>query len=581
MPRFLASLLASLCLTLLVGAQGRTFQGLVRGADGKPWAGATVVLWHLRPVGTGERMLLQTDERGRYSAELEPLHRYRIFAHTAPEDGWYRVTQPEIMLAGDRTPLREVERKRVLKVKVEGLGAWRGEQLRFSSWGPCAPDADGWLRIPPNAGTFDYLSVFDAAGLQLVTFRGLAPDAEGRCRVQLPPPVRVTLRLRDEQGGAVAGARLLPSLWAPGLLPTALPGSGEHELLVPLVESSEGQRVFGGLRFGLRAPGFAEFDHVRFYDVAPQKDGDRLVMDVELVKGQSWHGRVLLGEGRPYGDARLLQQICSMYADNGRRAGITGGIERQLRADETGAFETPGSDPREPSRLLLRLDERLRTQLPQSKEYPLHPLLLLATLPAAKEPIRTDAGELRIDELHALDLEVRRANGVPARFAHIVLLEWGGPDRPMTMRTDERGRLRILLPSSERVSLGARSQFEIRLESVEISGPKELVLTLKPRPFVEGVVQDADGRALPGVSVSKLGAGLRHGRMLEAMLGGRSATTDARGRFRLLAGEPGEECMLYLRKGVPGRPGFLSGSERVLIEGDSVRDLVFTLAPKK
>lgn len=188
---------------------------LVESVAGAPIAGATVTFVGApsRPTGAAHAAdvcEVVTDARGRAQAKLKPGLCYAAWA-VAPEAAprWRAASSAHGWFAAEALLTLRCEQPALATVlRVDGEEAWRHVgPLQFVAWTP-APgidrpierDGDGNLVLPK--GPVQCIEVRTAAGEPL--WHGF-PHGEV---LRLPPPQRLPVRVRDENGKPLAGARI-------------------------------------------------------------------------------------------------------------------------------------------------------------------------------------------------------------------------------------------------------------------------------------------------------------------------------------------------------------------------------------
>jgi hypothetical protein len=188
---------------------------LVESAAGAPIAGAIVTFVGMPARSSGaayaaDRCEVMTDVRGRAQAKLQPGLCYAAWAvapeaaprwcAASPVHGWFA--------AGALLTLQCGPPALATALRVDGEEAWRHVgPLQFVAWTPApgierpiARDDDGSLVLP--AGPVQCIEVRTAAGEPL--WHGFPRGAV----LRLPPPQRLPVRVGDENGKPVAGARI-------------------------------------------------------------------------------------------------------------------------------------------------------------------------------------------------------------------------------------------------------------------------------------------------------------------------------------------------------------------------------------
>jgi hypothetical protein len=162
-----------------------------------------------------------------------------------------------------------------------------------------------------------------------------------------------------------------------------------------------------------------------------------------------------------------------------------------------------------------------------------------------------DLGDLRLDQLHVLDLDLRQPDGAPLQHASVQMFQeragagaWDAPPL-VPWLGDRSGRLRLLLPDGNLALSVAGGKGLCRIQEIELTDKfprhQKLTLTMEPMLRVAGLVKNRRGLPVPGVQFRISGTSSRGGGPPQHMrnaiddLNRRSlqGTSDEHGRFEL------------------------------------------------
>lgn len=500
--------LTSLCLLALplsaqeADSRTRIF-GVVRGADGAPWAGAevTALAWPIpaRPgVGKAHRIQVRSDAAGRFRAWARPGLRYSVWARSARDAGQLRATgvvegvmaqQPVVLeerprtIAGRRVQLRGLEpwqdfaplslelidrtdNARVLQVPLDSRGRARlplllGElvEFRLLGKGKLSRRLLVWREVPLRT-----LHASPAAVDHVLAFE---PPREIRFRVS-----------SDAQDGPAAGAVIYQAsgrgrTWRVG----RTDARGEAVL-----------HVYPAGKFFARAAGSA----TGFF---PRVRGQAGEHGLRLQKGWSYHGRLLRPGGEPVAGARLWVQ------SSARDGGQLSFISESIQTDERGRFQIEGLGANADPSLRLLLSEDLRRGLHEDWRgvHPVVPLFGVVQGPdRAARPIVLGSGRFRAVEFRCVD-----RTRAPVMSADLRLEPERAPGTFFPRQdwsTDRAGVCRLLLPCGLRLGLAVRGSGGMFLGGLELAPgarPSEVLRISLPRgTILRGRVLDPEiGRA--------------------------------------------------------------------------------------
>jgi len=478
--------------------------GIVFDAAGAPWRGANVALEfrvdpRLRAAPYVDRVDAVTDDRGEFHVELLPGSRYAVWARgEVADDESYRRTEVVLdAVAGTPIVLREQARGFVRSVHYsigEGDSSWAGHEPRFTvaeRWEVAEPwlyfdlprrrelqcGPDGSVRVPPSPVEWAILEVwhggFVVERLQLPLTAaaqqeslGARPGAALRAPLSrrvsrvLSPVDHRRIRVVGADGLPVAGARLTDldgPPWIPAAAATMRTDErGEVEVVLPASMPRARLRQ----EFAIRAEGHAE-SFLRPFDEMARAARD---VDPRLRKGHEVLGALYLTEGWPLGATPILVESALTVANHGDEhdAGA-----RVIQAAADGSIVVPGRHRETRYRLTAALAPWIRARL-AGEGFPTAPVALIQG--ECRDPL--DAlGTVRLDELPALDIEVRNPDGTPSGSAELLVSQvrmgsrW--PRRPLRISTDHRGRIRLIVRDPENLALFVRTAMGSALRVLE------------------------------------------------------------------------------------------------------------------
>ena len=542
------------------GDAARLASGRVVDVHGKPIAGATVTLLH-RPipwtdeVGHEDRHRVVTDAEGRFRAPLLEGRPYSAWASwqggaTGFEEG---------VTAGDFVALAQDPRARSRTVWLTGTAPWAAraplsvrvsvgsENLDFVT---LAGDPPQLPALPPSL--FRCHEVLGSDG-ETIWARVLGERPGDRLQLALPPPRRLVLDARDENGAPLAGVEIRRHLLNHRLADSPLfDVAGSFRGVWPRLGTTNGDGALeadvadlssGTLFLLATAPGrCSSLGGIRSGVVIRDGDGDPGAAKVEEaeVKGFSFtlskvapartQIGALLADGPVFAAMRIMARVGSsgygepfpqLAADV--REGV---LARRFALDDHDSVETVWAQLADPYRKALA--EVHGCTLPPS-----------IALPAAV----LSGGEL--PPLPAVTdwfpLQVFTPDGRPA--ARAAVCSWtdgGGREAMAWARTDRRGRVLLRVRAvAQRVAVVAAAGHGMLAIAAGARAAERLELS--PPLAVTGVVRD-DGGPVAGVAVRALIASstevdvperIPASVALAFLRGGRLAVTDGEGRFRL------------------------------------------------
>ena len=530
--------------------------GRVLGKDGKPWVGATVFLEHrahplVQDAAYVDRLEATTDERGQFRVRLLPASTYAVWARSEvaedsdDADGSFRRTGVvENAVAHTPILLQQLDLgcAREVQVRVQdGDTTWNGAEPRYvllEDVGPFQRATElrpegGFLRLPaspdPSLTVEVYVGGFVVATLEFST---VMEDVRGRgVEVEVLPPLRrAVFQIRDPRGRLVGGAEvspLLPRPWSPNREePARSDALGRVERWFASHRDSIPRHPY----HRVVAPGLAEIS------LEPPLPRRSMSTTRTLNPGQDVAGRVLSGAQKPMADLPLVLES----SVQGGPTSYIGWGTMVTRTAEDGSFMIGGRAANILFRVAAVLPITLRQTLSGPDAYPAAPVAMIRP---AETPLAPSLGDVFLDDLDTLDVQVRNPDGTPPGS---VLLLWNtgtgpgmAPVRPVLLHTDRRGRLRLLSAGFDNHQLVAISERGAAVHCTT-QGESELELELAAPARLRVQARWADGSPAGGVSVEVTLAGGRvanalHRDRMRRFCPGARATTDSEGRATLLA----------------------------------------------
>lgn len=535
MGRVLAVASSVLFALAPLSAQARKpLVGTVVDAAGKPVAGAAVQLTVPGRDGAPPLDALDatTDERGRFRVQALPCTSYQAWAAgPAADDGTRKVSEVAALAVGQPASLAVRWTGGEGVIEFEGLDAWQARApftLRATIAGRATDvevkGKDGVQGAPlaaqPREGA-DF-ALFDRDGRFV---HGVRVAARANVRMRVPPPFELKMKVVDEKGQPIAGARIARMTTREvvrfartssviAIVDEAEPLAGTLELgvtgpdgvLKALVASRsnplKGARTIGG-EWRLcatapgRAPSYGGADFMGSYeDGKVVEAAERDSLTFTLRPSPPLRVRVVDGERPVAGVAVTLRGSADMESGQGwswpwpdpRRATTDADGWARLESPPTGAGAT---------QLRFELAGPLSVgdgQLPM----PARPVLLA---PISREGAAPDA-EVVLDlaTLATVTFAVRDESGGPGRGAQVVLLpaQDGDVDGATTVMTpDAAGRLAVRLTPGDWIAIACTQDGYAMLPFVA-GKTAEAALTMAPFPSMRARLVDGDGKPVAG-----------------------------------------------------------------------------------
>lgn len=504
----------------LPAQQRRPLRGIVEQADGSAWAGAHVILEAtILPRAAAapavvDKLQTTTDSHGRFRVAALIGRSYDAWAHgPIGEDGSYRATTVQTARTSERARLRAMTRVSTLRnatLARRELGAARLLIRRAGKRGTYVP-ADrqaGRFTLPPLPGTRCVLEAVDAHGVRIAM---ATPTLQGATNIELDAPIATVLAVRVRSDGKPAvGATIHEQLglgvapiartdkngWARvpyrrRLPPTGLVGWG----ITVRAERNASQlhTLLVGRPGGKKIPGGTRIDPKRRVEDVIQNDTPDIAITLDAA--QRVRGRLLLG-GRPVGQARvrLVQAIPSEPHPVAEPALYSTRHAVPARPDGSFSFDSVRRDAG------FRIDVHFGEAVALAVGRP-------SIVGALTRPSRSgngrgiDLGDIDLDKLPHVRIEVRLEDGTPARFARVVVARGRLVE---VLESDRLGRCRVYASEGSEISVLAFAEGRIGQAKWRVgsSDKANVVLELEAPVVVRGSVRDDLGEPIANARVS-------------------------------------------------------------------------------
>lgn len=570
--------------------------GRIKSLDRKAWAGAEVVLVspsRLPPVEEADRLVVPTDERGRFRAQLLEGRAYSVWARRkdATRTRWTEVAH-DVVAGRVVTLVESPDRQIPVRVRFVGLDRWQGKGV-LSFWvvDPggdrigLSPDAEGHASLPGLPGSrctlecdldrgllFTRLISLTRSGREAVRQRlarekkalagapiGGLPDVGKEklppldmARIVVPPPLEIPLQVVSQRTGvAVGGARVsyeaVAGPW--WRKPRAVTGPDGRASFHVAREVDSWGRARSSRQFyfhvvakgyALREGGWSSWNRSGMKPLEENKieNGRAPELRLELRDGLVARGKITNAEGL------RLQILRRLFGTEPVKGGGSYSTQRHdlLQVAPDGTFELIGlaRDTQWPRLALLLPGRAVASEVPTGR---------WLDCPMPKAPLGRGDVETTIDlaRLRYLQVRVQLPDGTPAAGARVRFADerqwieqYSGRYSPFSgclVAADRRGRCR--LPNLDRArELLILHDEHYGLVRVPKAGPGVLELELKPLATVTGRVVDATGSRAPGATVQVVERTWSGSSPLTILISSINdhmleARTDARGRFRL------------------------------------------------
>jgi hypothetical protein len=491
--------------------------GEVRGADKKPFAGATVHLLHRAHPGVldpayEDHVVATADERGQFKVQLLVGMPYVVWAVGPVVDGTYRCTEVlSDVVPGVPIVLHEGELHYLRKLALQVDASWP-RPLSFVARGvvgentllqevsvvdhkaelPVWPVGTCWIRAIDDGACVYYQSV----QMTSTALRNSLKLPEEELRQTLTDTLRIDVPLRrdfavrfvDDHNKAVANIDVITESRPIPILPRERLGTTDKDGV--LHTATAGPEDLAKAAAEVLTDGFAE-TWVR--DVF--KPAGEEPKSIVLSPGISPRGRLLLGDGMVAARTPLLLHA-AIRSDESTLNPLR---ERVLQTADDGALVLPGRVPGFAFHLTALLTPAQRATLSPGKSAP--PLWPRAILRLEQDGESDPLGDLRLDQLAAVDIQVLADDHSPPGAVQLTALAvpkkngFNWPNRPERMVTDRHGRLRFLLPRDSEIVVVAMTPRGAAMANTT-PARRRLDLTLDPRHAVTLRLVDNEGKPL-------------------------------------------------------------------------------------
>src|SRR5262245_58269257 len=494
--------------------------GVVCGGDGRPVAGARVVLvGQVSPLDWAEppdRVAVTSDADGCFRALIRDCVEYAAWATADDPRGGVLASE----IRAGVTPGPRCERRLLpaasREFRVEGLDAFGGRTpTRARLW---LPDAYGWtdsvavgtdrrVLLPrdwPAAGGAIELLQDDGA---MVAVARMAADASS---LALAPPRELDVVVELPDGTPAAGAELTQLLyvgipiWQLGGASRALEvrlgrADGRGRAHVVLCRSlSNDERAMRHVLLRATCPGLAaawsgyDYEGRPFADGLPDAPTDGDTLRLRLPRAAARRGRAPLGDA-PNAGCRVSVEL--RHDERHGNVGFYRDRTAVATTEATGRFELADVDPRDETMSVL-VDEVALRAIAGARG-------LVRALPPGQPFLfpTYGRGDIEIDlaRLATLSLEVFTPDHGPASGVEVLAMRQGGENyatpRDPHFRADNAGRATILVQEGKWFVLAFDST-RAAWRAIEVSGDASTVqLELAELPRLR--VQAVDGKGHP------------------------------------------------------------------------------------
>ena len=519
--------------------------GYVRDEVGKAWVGARVhLISRLVPgnewIGEADRILVKSDKRGRFAAEVLPGRDYLIWAVSEPVDGVYRSTYPLLGVRSGPVRLRERSARLVqVAIRVRGDKSWLrpfhakvtgaparlalGEQRVGDPYEvfPLRLDEQGKALLPLLPWREVTVEIYDKRGVQLwapivalslparKAVLDALPKAENSStdmletmtsvtasELRLPEPKERKLTVLDGVGLPIADAELCQRIRGKLVLIAKSDAQGIVTTQLPTRYESHWDRIFkllGASRLVIRRQGYLEVPAEVNSGGPPRAAlllGNKAKREIRMTKSSAKSGRILLAPGKAFANAQLILYVRGF-----------GSVHNTvlLTTDKDGRYEFT---QRTQSAWLLvaLLDDATRHLLSSESGIPLARYAVLAAHGGKSLGNET---EIDLSSLRRIEFNLQRSDGSPASFANVDCFRFSGFNAipPLVqMRADRRGRLAMLIGSCNTMLLVAQDEHGFAARNLNsLQDQTELVLGGMLR--LSGVLENAKGECVRGAIV--------------------------------------------------------------------------------
>jgi hypothetical protein len=440
------------------------------------------------------------------------------------------------------------------------------------------------------------INVVHTAGASNVTVDYVAL---GKVKWKVYPPYHYKLKLEDKKTKApIANARIFQGLNG---MSYELGKSDARGIAVITVAAKLNAKTLRptlrNTNFRVQAKGYPETyvqrNNLKFPPALArakvEAEATKPIIVSKLVKGFSVKGRVLLAEGQPLARTSLIVMTGMVYDYGNRNTGFNqSGLPYRIETDEDGRFEWPCCD----SRFMLSINAILGPEtmasvaaderFPDSARVILYhgkgkgaqqggviigggQILIggLGQEPILKDkeekkddkkkdkgkdgkekkpekPTEKDIGDIRLDKLATVRVQVFQTDGTPTPHARVGLASLKGRQNylsPPLHLCNHLGRLRIRMPAGDDYILGAGIRGQALLSKLVLPAKEPIMVRLTSGLILKGRIVDPNGEPLAGANVYLNSYGrtkVLHQGLWNALRGGNTtALSKADGSFEI------------------------------------------------
>jgi hypothetical protein len=553
-----------------------TAKGVVRAVDGSIWPSAHVELIS-RPLGRVESagdvdvLRVDSDARGRFSVDLLRGRTYTAWAHGDDGEVSTRVSSSDSTVrVGPLIRLREISPCARLDLQIRGIDKWKYKpplRYRFAAMADnlilrtAEVGKDGRVRVPvlPDGGCA--LQLFDADGYAIyqdylstsITHRNKHRKDPHFQLVEIPEPCRLSLTCVSLKGSTpVAGAKVYTEWQTQWVLLGLTDDQGKF--LFQSAPSSY-QPKNGKLRLQrpeclIHADGFGEYyvnlmDPSRFLQHT-KRDGRNFDINCRLAKHAMLEGRLMSNNSKPLARHPIVLRS-DLYEMAPQRFTGSTNLDRVHQTDDEGRFRIPV-----PGRYPAMLQPRFVLWSPIEDPRSHRTSTVLLWTASNRMPDWNHAGNLVIEDFEQVRLQARNSDGSAANDARVTIYPARNRNErhctePFIYRTDRKGRLDVLLTSSEYEfgveALGGLGIGKIPARTEDEEKRQPIVIHVSDPIVVRGRIVNEKKEALADVGLSWSYNSIRGGtgRYIEPLkyliLRGmrmKEVKTDTNGAFELL-----------------------------------------------
>ncbi|HEX6812330.1 MAG TPA: hypothetical protein VF384_11950 [Planctomycetota bacterium] len=492
--------------------------GEVRDANGKPWLAAEVVLVsrplpHDANAGEVDRVVAKVDERGRFRASILRGRPYTAWAWgDVGADGRPASAVVDRVFAQQPIVLKQ---ERVLKARdvvLDHPDRWEGFTFRVRVVDATWNRDVHWLDVNDGRARLPWL-VSKAADVELFAVRDgvLNPilsepvDAtRAEVRIQVPEHQRVTCIATDETREPLVGAPVFRSLGDVMHRVGAIDATGK--LVIDVGSDPKRQRFDTFVLADTGAMGvFSRVQSLARDDVPAGAAPDDLLCRLR----QEWrvvHAIFLDDGGRPLAN---LEVWYSGTTVNSRTRSSAASFCTSRRTDANGTIQLPGALQGGWVNAHVLLGERDLAALPVAWRAGLTPIVFAPLAAARGSGIKEDPYVVSLRDLCPVELTFVGPGRTAVPNVEVALgtlrsgVYAGWPRRNGSGAfTDERGRIRLLVPGAQHLGLSARADLRMLVRAFETTPgrvtaePATVTFELPAPAGIRGRLVDAAGVAV-------------------------------------------------------------------------------------